>query len=316
MAIKNPRDGASCLSYADRMQQDHLIVEKAVKLSLIEIALGSLLHAFKVPLAGHFLSLNQGLFLTRLAREFSARLITFRVVIETSVIVSLMKSLSPAGKKLGPMLSISMQGAFFALGILFAGNNLLGLMLGMVFLSLWGFIQPFITYFLIYGPDLLKAFEYFLDKLNLVAGISEQSVYLFIAIIIGIKGLVAMSIPALWPALPQHYINFYDRLLSVKKITRAKEKTVLKGVWKDMTRPFFLFSMLLMFLFFYLTGDKLALLFWKILRTLALSFILFYLSRNEKFFAFMMNISARNKKLERILKLSQQAYGKIINQNL
>lgn len=37
-------------------------VQAATHLAAIEISLGSLLHSFKVPFGGNFLSLNQGLF--------------------------------------------------------------------------------------------------------------------------------------------------------------------------------------------------------------------------------------------------------------
>ncbi|MFM8268834.1 MAG: hypothetical protein ACKN9V_01485, partial [Pseudomonadota bacterium] len=87
-------------------------------LSLVEIGLGGLLHGMKIPFAGTFLSLNQGFFLTRLIKLncFSpdARTLPFRV----SNITALLKSLSPAGKKLLPMLAISAQGFLFSFGTL------------------------------------------------------------------------------------------------------------------------------------------------------------------------------------------------------
>lgn len=46
-----------------------MIIEKAVNLSLIEVFLGSFLHLLHIPFGGHFLSLNQGLFLTRNSYE-------------------------------------------------------------------------------------------------------------------------------------------------------------------------------------------------------------------------------------------------------
>ena len=39
----------------------------AALLSLTEIGLGSLLHSFKIPFAGHFLSLNQGFILGKVS---------------------------------------------------------------------------------------------------------------------------------------------------------------------------------------------------------------------------------------------------------
>ena len=46
-----------------------LIGKYSAGLSLIEVALGSLLHALHIPFAGNFLSLNQGYLLCRAALE-------------------------------------------------------------------------------------------------------------------------------------------------------------------------------------------------------------------------------------------------------
>lgn len=114
---------------------DH-IVEKSVLLSLVEIVLGSFMHTVKIPFSGHVLSLNQGLFLSRSFNYVQRRGHAAKIVIEISLVTSVMKSLSPAGKKLGPMISISMQGFFYSIGLLIFGANLMGQMLGMILLSL------------------------------------------------------------------------------------------------------------------------------------------------------------------------------------
>ena len=92
-------------------------------LSLAEIGLGSLLHGLKIPLTGTFLSINQALFLTRLVKlnrnQPDARTLPFQV----SNITALLKSLSPAGKKLLPMLAIASQGLLFTLGTIVFGAN-------------------------------------------------------------------------------------------------------------------------------------------------------------------------------------------------
>ena len=71
-------------------------------LSLVEIGLGGLLHGMKIPFAGTFLSLNQSLFLTRVTKlnqgGDGSGTLGFRI----SNVTALLKSLSPAGKKLLP----------------------------------------------------------------------------------------------------------------------------------------------------------------------------------------------------------------------
>src|SRR5690606_26328753 len=114
------------------------IGKKAALLSSIEIGLGSILHGLRLPLAGHLLSLNQGFILTRATLEIEDSK-SPALISATSAIL---KSLSPAGKKLTPMLALSVQGQLFNLGPLLLGNNPVGRSLGMILLCIWGFIQP------------------------------------------------------------------------------------------------------------------------------------------------------------------------------
>src|SRR4051812_39288335 len=102
-----------------------LVGKYSAALSLIEVALGSLLHAFYVPFSGNFLSLNQGFLLCRASVEAKERKLG-RVGYGISNVSAVLKSLAPAGKKLGPMLSLSMQGLLFSSGEILLGANLAG----------------------------------------------------------------------------------------------------------------------------------------------------------------------------------------------
>ena len=110
--------------------------------SLVEVGLGSFLHAFHIPFSGHALSLNQGLILTQACQKTESRKEAVTATNGIAIITAILKSLSPMGKRLTPMLAISMQGFLFSLGILILGNNILGMILGISLLSLWGFAQP------------------------------------------------------------------------------------------------------------------------------------------------------------------------------
>lgn len=295
-------------------KNDDLIVEKAVSLSLIELALGSILHALHVPFSGQFLSLNQGLFLTRSIDMIKNRFVAAKIVLEISIVVSIMKSLSPAGKKLGPMISISMQGFLYMIGILLFGSNLLGQSTGLILLSLWAFVQPFVTYFLIYGPDLVLALNYFIEKLNKHTTVNNETLVQVISVIIGIKLFIALIIPFVFKYTPENILKKYDKLISLKhvKIKRTSSTSTLRGVFQDLTKPFFIISMILMFLFFYLTGDDTAIVFWKILRTFAIAFIIFFFSRSKTVLDLFMKWSKSNKVIARFFELSQKAYLKIV----
>lgn len=292
-------------------RDDQNIVEKAVALSLIEVVLGSFLHAFKIPFTGHFLSLNQGLFLTRSLDQKLSRFQNAKAVVEISMVVAIMKSLSPAGRKLGPMISIGMQGFLYMFGIFIFGKNLIAQMLAMILLSLWAFVQPLVTYALMYGPDFTKALEYLISKLEKHIPISITVIVIFI----GTKLFIAMSIPF----INRYFSRFVDsyqlklKNLTPKKVSRVYEPNPIKGTLKDMTKPFFLLSVVLMILFFALTGSSTAIIFWKTLRALAIAFIIFFLSRSKMFKSILLKISHQNSYLKRLFTLSQNAYQKLIS---
>lgn len=143
------------------MEIADLEIKRAAQLSLTEIGLGSLGHGFKIPLTGHVLSLNQLAFLLNaINRDVLPKSSTF----EISSLAAVMKSFSPAGQKIGPMLSIAMQGFLFWLSTTLLGIGLLGQLLGAVMLSLWAFIQPLITLLMIYGLSSVDLFEFHRDR--------------------------------------------------------------------------------------------------------------------------------------------------------
>src|SRR6185295_7221686 len=94
-------------------ESEKTTVSYATLLSLTEVGLGSVLHAMHIPFTGQLLSLNQIAVLshaTKMHPEKSAPL-------TISVVAALLKSLSPIGKRLTPMLALTMQGLLFTFGI-------------------------------------------------------------------------------------------------------------------------------------------------------------------------------------------------------
>jgi hypothetical protein len=258
-------------------------------LSLIEIGLGSLLHALKIPFSGILLSLNQGFILCRaavLSRDLPKNTWTTYSI---SNVAAVLKSLSPAGKKLGPMLSLSMQGLLFNIGILVGGINPVGLCLGMALLSVWTFIQPLVTYYLFFGKELFSAIEYLYDKTLPYHGLKPESLlWIFIAVVV-IKMLAAIVIGVLaWRIRGKGiYGNRYDEdLIKLAREKGAKISTnAVKAkhpAWmalRDLCRPLFLISLAMTALFLYFSQHDYAKTGWYLLRPIAIGFIFFYISR-------------------------------------
>lgn len=282
---------------------DQHIVEKAVKLSLVEVVIGSAVHAVHLPFGGHILSLNQGFFLTRYLADSQTRFDAAQMVMEVSSVTSVMKALSPIGKKLGPMISISMQGFLYMLGVLFLGAGLAGSMLGMALMSVWAFIQPLVTYFVIYGSDLASAIAYFSKK--------QEGILEIIYWVIAAKAIVAASIPLLLHFVSNEKIERLEKKIASMSVPNREKKQ--RGVLGELFSPGFVLSLALMISFFYISGDDAIVIFWKCLRALAIAFIIFFLAKNSCVHKMAGYLASKNKVFRRIYELSQNAISQISN---
>lgn len=257
-------------------------------LSLIEVGLGSMLHAFHIPMSGALLSLNQGYLLCRAAiqeRELSQNVWTTYSV---SNIAAVLKSLSPVGKKLGPMLSLSMQGLLFNIGTVTLGANPIGLCFAMTLLSLWTFIQPLITYYLFFGEKLFSAAEYLYQKTLPYHHLRPQHLIWIFVVLVLVKILLACMLAIIaWRRKDKSlYVKNYEEAF----VQRAYEKMNInqnntqqsRHAWlafKDLLRPLFLVSLIMTSLFLYFSNHDNAQIAWYILRPIAIGFIFFYFSR-------------------------------------
>lgn len=266
-----------------------IIGDYGATLSLIEVGLGSLLHAFHVPFSGILLSLNQGFILCRatiLSRDLEGNAWAGYSI---SNVAAVLKSLSPAGKKLGPMLSLSMQGLLFNLGVAALGVNPVGLSFGMALLSLWTFIQPLITYYLFFGEKLFGAAEYLFNKTLPYHGLKAESLLFIFLGLVFLKMLLAIGLALYsWRVRGKTiYGKDYDRELM--RLAREKgiavstqELSSKKAAWlafKDLLRPLFLISLLMTGSFLYFSQSDHAQIGWYLLRPVAVGFIFFYVSR-------------------------------------
>lgn len=243
-------------------------------LSLIEVGLGSALHAMHIPFAGIFLSLNQGYLLCRVSIKTQDHSMSYHV----SNIAAVLKSLSPAGNKLGPMLSLSVQGLLFNLGTLFFGINPIGLSAGMILLSIWSFVQPLITYYLFFGKKLFNAAQFLYEKTLPYHGIEEKNLLWFFIGIVIIKAIAAVLL-ALVAWKKQGEDASQDKLAIKTKLKERKNRHPAILALQDLSRPLFIVSLILTGIFLYFSQHKLAEIIWYLLRPIAIGFIFFYFSR-------------------------------------
>ena len=265
------------------------IGKDAAVLSLVEVGLGSLLHGLNVPLAGQFLSINQAFLLTRSVKRIEPKSEAKRAPFSVSLITAILKSLAPAGKKLTPMLAISLQGLFYALGTITFGANLPGVVLGCVLLSPWAVLQPILIFYLLFGKALIQATEFYLQKFYEVFPHIPTRVGQLILILLLIRALICVG-----AGLTGYFLG-NDRALAYEKrlLDLGRRQTVgleespeplgnlaaVRAALRDLFRPLFLIFLAMTFVFFRFSESAEASWIWVLLRPIALGFIIFFLIR-------------------------------------
>ena len=255
------------------MAQTTELGKKAALLAAVEVGLGSIAHSLSLPFAGHLLSLNQGFILTWASREIRAKNAPGLI----STTAALLKSLSPAGKKLTPMLAIAMQGQLFTVGVFIGGMNPAGHLLGMALLCLWGFLQPLTIYYLLYGDGLFNVGGYFISQLNAFFPVTVSTIGWFVGLVMGIKILLGAVCVWLAYRLPLARIETYTAWVQKQPplAPRAPARNVYGAALRDLVTPLFVISWVLTLIFFYYAQDDDAATIWLLLRPLAVGYLLF-----------------------------------------
>jgi hypothetical protein len=273
--------------------------KKAALLSIVEIGLGSVLHGLKIPLSGHFLSLNQVFILSWASRVISARS-TPGIISNTA---ALLKSLSPAGKKLTPMLAIAMQGQLFSLGLILLGLGRAGHILGAFFSILWGFIQPALLYAILYGAVLLDVSGFLVGQLQQVFPVTTNTLLTFLLVLILVKFILGICCVLLAHRLTEKQVEAYVAWASKQKPAQRKGvSTPWLGALKDLFSPLFIVSWLLTVLFIVFAQHSEAPSIWVWLRPLALGYLLFLALRLVPLEWVQNRLGARSPKLAQVLK--------------
>jgi hypothetical protein len=244
-------------------------------LALSEICLGSTLHALHIPFTGTCLTLNQIFLLSLSARQDPKKAPLF-----ISLIAALLKSLSPNGKKITPMIAIAMQGFLFNCATyLFAGRTL-GIMLGATLASLWGTVQSLLLYYIIFGNSLIDALKGMNQEFIRLVDLPEFDLYNAFAAFSLLKALAAIAISLAALTLPRKPISAYlSRLSSLKPSPTPSEKPPLFLALKDLTRPFFLMTLFGISLFDAWKAENYHTLPLDVVKPLLIGFLCFYALR-------------------------------------
>ncbi|MGE3973831.1 MAG: hypothetical protein AB7F59_04820 [Bdellovibrionales bacterium] len=256
-----------------------IIGQNAAQLALIEVSLGSLVHAFKIPFGGTLLSLNQTYFLVRVGQQTKNHPSASTLPFSVSCIVAMLKSLAPAGNKLAPMVSISMQGFLFSLPLMVFGVSSPALIFGAALSSVWSVLQPLLSYYVLFGPDLFLAAESLAKKTFPFWNLSVTHLLQALFALILVKAFVAVALALL--ALKKEDSLFPVTPTIIKTSTKKQSfsQSPLLLALKDLLRPLFIFSFLMTGVFLYHVESDSSQLIWKLLRPIAIAFLFFYISR-------------------------------------
>lgn len=228
--------------------------QQAALLSLTEIGLGGILHGFHIPFGGHFLSLNQGFLLSRFLYAHRTARRVCQSPIQISNCAALLKSLSPMGKKLTPMLAISMQGLLLSLTTSILGVNAVGICFGMLLISLWGFLQPLLLYYFLFGSNLVHAISKFTEAMNRFVSIDPNSLLFIFLLLVVLKAVFAIAIGFLAMRTTYDTSLKYEELLLKQAAAPSRKRALhpIRRTLREFLNPLFLLSLCLtaVFLFY------------------------------------------------------------------
>lgn len=240
-----------------------------------------------------------------------------QISFEISILTALLKSLSPAGQKWGPMLSISMQGLLYSTGIIIFGANLIGAVVGSVLLSTWAFIQPFITLFISFGPsEIHKILDFYTQRLQADFQVQPDQLKIVVLGALLLKGILAAAVAlAAYMMKPQRVKKLQEQLISHHKQnpqkTNKTTESTHKKVFKDLTRPLFLFSFVLAGIFLFATETEFVNVFWKLLRPLGIAVVAFYLLRSPFSRTLIEKLISRSNYLKNLYQKSQTVFNEL-----
>lgn len=266
---------------------DDRIAAYAALQAAAETGIGSLVHAFHIPLGGHLLSLNQAWVLTCAIRGAEGRRQSVSAACGVSTAAALLKSLSPAGDKLSPMIAITTQGWLYALGPGALGRNPAGAVLGSLLLGFWAFAHPVLKAYLFFGGTFFEAIVKSWVELSRRGGWDSGWGLWLLGAAVLLKLALASGVAILgWKASPtlerryRSWVRGFRPSGSPSALALEPGLTPAKGALRDLFQPLFLGSLLLSAAFLAFSEEAaVARVVLYICRSLALGFLFFWVVR-------------------------------------
>ena len=158
---------------------------------LVEVGLGSMLRALKIPMKGHALAYLQNILLITFGKSLRGRGL-FRI----TFIASMLKAFSPVGGTIRPMLYILLQGSIFALPIAAFGFHFATVLTGSILMAWLTLVMKLLINYIVFGMAFFDAYAGAIDKVNEWAQIQGLSLWSVIAALFGVKTMMALAVAA------------------------------------------------------------------------------------------------------------------------
>jgi nucleoside-triphosphatase THEP1 len=264
---------------------------------VVEVGVGSALHATGLPMKGNFLALVQNFFLVLYGKDLKGR-----GLIWIAGITGGLKSFSPAGSKLKPMFYIFAQGALFSLPSLIGGWNFVTALLGSFLMGLSTILLNIMFKYLMFGIPAIVAYINATNKLLAKLDISAFDFWhLFLGLLL-FKGTLAMLVGIV--AYSINFSKFMNKLvIKVEKIEKRdleeikvqSVKSSLIGAVRDITLVRFLFpfavTILMIYFFANLSGVGFVSV---VIRAFVMAWFGFFIARRINFYKIVKFLRSKN----------------------
>jgi hypothetical protein len=241
----------------------------------IEVGAGSIVHGVQLPLGGLGMATTQAVLLTRAAEGLHER----GRVAWVALLSAGLKSLSPAGQRLGPMLAIAMQGLLYSRALSLFGWNRMAVALGGALMGAWAGVQGIAVQWLLLGRALLDAIELLAGGIARVSGLPAAAVGWLLAGWVALHaGTVAIGTALAWrqrhQALRVEPGRF--RIALTGRAARSWREAFRRGA-SELKRPLLWAPLLLVLAVLALAGRPAEQLIYVALRALAIGWLVFAL---------------------------------------
>lgn len=222
--------------------------------AITEIGLGSILHLYRIPLKGQFLSTLQMIMLICYGKVLGGKGL-FRI----SLITAILKIFSPMHNPVKPMFFIWIQGSIFALPIAIAGWNLFSVTIGAVLLGAAITGISLLMNWLTFGQVWFDAFNNLSMKITAFFGI-KLGLFAVIVILVAFRGAINAIFGFIsWKGIfLRRFASLPGKKLTLHAPNRTKTtwKTAVVNAFRQFFKPTFAIFWLLSLLVILLFGAK------------------------------------------------------------